>query len=245
MGQVVEQPLQVEKHYHVRINTGGADVNVVGTAEAVIKVERHAGISSFADDRAEGLALIGPHDDNTGIGWHFHQEGEEIRLYRVEGSRNQRFSISLPISSSIDLVEGRRHGKEQNIKNIVGDVRIKNLHATVNLQGIQGSVDVESTSGDVNLVAHEPPKNNVGYDLSSVSGRVRLTLSPSFAADLKLRTVSGSIRSDLPLEFTREYKGSVLRLIGGVRKVDYAINGGGTRVSLETASGIIDIQTQE
>ncbi|MBI9061305.1 MAG: hypothetical protein JEZ14_04920 [Marinilabiliaceae bacterium] len=88
-------------------------------------------------------------------------------------------------------------------------------------------INVNTISGDI---ASWSGLGAIHY--KTISGFIDLSLSNKVKADIRAKTISGDIYSDLDLEFSGPLKNKV---VGA--EVDATLNGGGTEIALETISG--------
>jgi len=98
----------------------------------------------------------------------------------------------------------------------------------ITARGVSGSVKVGTSSGDVRLSLREPLR---GVDATTSSGEIRLQLAEAVACALDMRTSSGTIEVEQPMQM----KNVSRRSVSGV------IRGGRTPVVLHTASGDITV----
>jgi hypothetical protein len=96
------------------------------------------------------------------------------------------------------------------------------------VRGISGTVKVGSTSGDVKLSLRDPLR---GLEAGTSSGGIRIELDPAIACALEMRTSSGELDVQVPMQMRNASRHGVT---GSIR-------GGGTPVSLRTSSGDITV----
>jgi DUF4097 and DUF4098 domain-containing protein YvlB len=87
---------------------------------------------------------------------------------------------------------------------------------------------VETINGNITIVG-----NTAEIRAKSISGYIDLAISPDRKADLKMRTISGTMYSNLELPASRRIK-----QVGG-GSVSAELNNGGKSIDLETISGNI------
>ena len=126
---------------------------------------------------------------------------------------------SLALSSSSGDIRADRAPRGLEVESSSGDVQV---------QAVAGWVRVGTTSGDVRLSLREPLR---GVDATSSSGRIRLALDPTVGCTLDMRTSSGTIDVDQPMQMK-----TISR-----RNVSGVIRGGKAPVVLHTSSGDITI----
>ncbi len=160
------------------------------------------------------------------------------------------------ISSSLSV--GELEGVFK-LKTISGDMQLANLKGPFKLNAVSGeisgsrlagvlelgtvsgkvrltesafpTVDASTVSGELNL---QTPISEGPYQFGSVSGSVRLLVPSDTHCNAELSTVSGSIRSSLPVTATR---------LGHGLKVTQ-IAGGGTMVRLKSVSGNLSFEAE-
>lgn len=92
-------------------------------------------------------------------------------------------------------------------------------------------VNVRTTSGRIHG-EFRLESNRGSIDIHSVSGSVKLIVPDNFEADVDLRSVTGSVDTDLPIKVTSSKRNSLEGTIGD----------GGVSVEIDTTSGSIRIQ---
>lgn len=128
----------------------------------------------------------------------------------------------------VDAVSG-----DLSLSDIVGDVDVQTVSGEIELDGVRSSyVHTETVSGDTRFAGTLDPKGR--YELHSHSGDIRLSIPP-VGASFEVETFSGDIESDYPMTMQP-------RTGGDHKRMEFAINGGGARVSAETFSGDVKIE---
>lgn len=138
-----------------------------------------------------------------------------------------KWTIRVPKGVSVDL---RTVNGGVKLAGLTGDVRARSTNGGVTGEGIQSSnVDAAVTNGGVEIELASVPGASGSIELESVNGGVTLTLPGDSSADITARCVNGGI----------SINGLTLDIIGeqNRRKVEGKLNGGGTRVVLETTNG--------
>jgi hypothetical protein len=156
----------------------------------------------------------------------------EVRAPRLRGASNHEFkwTIKVPKGVAVDLrtVNGGVH-----LNRLEGDVRARSTNGgIVGSDLITSNVDASVTNGGVEINLATAPVGG-SIDLESVNGGVSLTLPPDSKADIDARCVNGGISIDgIEVEMTGEQTR---------RRRAGKLNGGGTRVSMETVNGGVKI----
>ncbi len=92
-------------------------------------------------------------------------------------------------------------------------------------------IDIRTTSGRI-AGDLRFDGNRGSIDIHSVSGAVRLTVPDTFAADVDIRSISGSVDTDFPIQVTSSQRNSLKGTIGE----------GGISVNINTTTGAINIK---
>ncbi len=108
-----------------------------------------------------------------------------------------------------------------NISSISGDVEIDEFIGPLNIKLISGDAEINKISGSLYA--------------KSISGFVDLSLASDQKVDLRMKTVTGEIYTNLEIDFDKY--GNKHGYVGS--KVSGSINGGGTSIELESVSGNI------
>ncbi len=122
------------------------------------------------------------------------------------------------------------------LDDITGAVTGESVSGTLTVNGTLTGLDFESVSGDFAFAGDL--KGDGSYRASTHSGDVRLTLPSNIGATLELQTYSGEVRPGFPITLQPGEEPLNRRN----RRMRFAVNGGGPRISLETFSGDIIIE---
>lgn len=130
-----------------------------------------------------------------------------------------------------------------SVTSVSGDVLVRNARAEVTARSVSGSVTLDgvdgeevgatTVSGDVEFTG--PVREGGRYRFGSVSGDLTLRVDGALNATVSVSTVSGELESDFPVTLTR----------GGrfaSRRFEFTVGGGGTRLTLSTVSGGVQLR---
>jgi hypothetical protein len=109
-----------------------------------------------------------------------------------------------------------------------GDVDVSSSSGTVRVRGVRGALRASTTSGGLHVQGE--PRGD--WDLSASSGGVRIDLPETAGFELDATTSSGSIDVGMPVSL----RSTSRRALRGT------VHGGGSRLTVRTSSGSIDIQ---
>ena len=138
---------------------------------------------------------------------------------------------------------------------LAGDVRVTAVSGDVALTDVTGPLEVETVSGELKLdgvkskaVRTETVSGELEYtgsldadgryEFHSHSGDLRLRVPSNAGASVRVETFSGSVESDFPMTMQPGDHGTGTR----PRRLEFAFNGGGARLTAETFSGDITIE---
>jgi hypothetical protein len=194
--------------------------------------------------RAIGLNPITPWQDNTGLGMHISEDGNEINVIKTTERSYAKYEITVPDWAIIKIEESEWGRGGFRVSGIENDVFIESNSSDISLIGISGSIHSESTSGNMIIELPESGQSK-SHEISSVSGLINLQIEQESGYRFDLSTVSGSIHTDFDLSREIQYKGSTLKRISKPKEVETDFKGGGDLVEVSTVSGFIDINYKE
>lgn len=196
-------------------------------------------------ERAKGLkSLYANGTDNTGLGLEVIVEGSTIKVTKVN-KRDGEYKIKVPKSVSITVEEMSWHGGgDFKISDIDGDVEVQAKTSSVIIRNLSGSVVAHNTSGDIEVIfskvnAEKPTS------ITNVSGEVDVTLPADTKANVKTKSISGEVYTDLEIVLANKKNGEKSKgmdWIGGGFEAKGTLNGGGVEMRLESISGNVYIR---
>jgi DUF4097 and DUF4098 domain-containing protein YvlB len=241
------------------VTTGGAGrVEIHATSErGTLELESSSSRISLGVRNSRGRS-----DDS-----HFEvvvPQGTRVIAQTISGDINvggTRAEVDLhTVSGSIEIADA---GERATIETVSGDivgrglaarVRATTVNGDLELSDVRGDLEAESVSGDVTLdgiaakwvnaetVSGElrfagPIEAGGRYDFTAHSGDIQLDLGGSAGITFDVETFSGEIDSDFPITLT---PGASLQ--GRPRRFEFAVGGGGARVSVKSFSGDIQLE---
>jgi hypothetical protein len=238
--QDFRQTYRLERGGTIIIGNVSGDVKVTGTNSDSVTV---TGTKTGRD-----LDQVSVEDRSTG-------NTVEIRAKYPEHCRNCNasinFQVEVPsgasfrfehISSVSGNVEVASVQGQLNAKSVSGNVVVRNITGPVNAQSVSGEVHVEQVVGSVNA---KSTSGNVSVDISrlegndamefaSVSGNVEVKVPAGLNADAELSVLSGSLKTDFPLQIEERNSGPGRRAHG-------QIGGGERRLKMSSVSGNVSL----
>lgn len=214
----------------LEVSSSSGDVTVTGVREAKVK--------SVSGDVVVHQAT-GPLKASTSSGGVSVADARgELSISTVSGDvqvRQVAGALRASTSSGGISVTGARDSL--SLSTVSGDIEAdaapRGLEAgtssgAVDVRGVTGMVKVGTVSGDVRLSLREPLR---GVEAGTTSGEIRLALDSAVGCSLDMRTTSGTIEVEQPMQM----KNISRRSVSGV------IRGGKTPVVLHTTSGDITV----
>lgn len=149
--------------------------------------------------------------------------------FEVQVPRSGDFAQDISTASGdikVNNVSGRLKFRTASgdvyVSNVAGTVVAATASGEMNVKNVAGSVKASSASGNVNVEIARLDGSEA-LEFSSASGDVRVTLPGDLDADVSLSTVSGSVKTDFPIEVEKSTYGPGSRARGrlgaGLRKV--------------------------
>jgi len=144
-----------------------------------------------------------------------------------------RFDVKVPRSINYDF----RH-----ISSVSGDVDVSGVSGKLHASSVSGNVRVKDVTGSVNASA---VSGNVEVDIdrlegiesmkfSSVSGNVNVNLPSSLDADIQMSSLSGSLKTDFPIEVKE-------RRYGPGRSAQGRVGSGSRTLNVSAVSGSVSL----
>ena len=124
-------------------------------------------------------------------------------------------TIELNLGVGVVIAEGT--SAELDLDVMAADVDLKRTRGAVRIQTASGRVDAKETEGDLHI--------------DTASGSVTLRVPESTGADVDLRTRSGKIHSEVPIDIRGQSRGELRGQIGdGASRITVSTESGGIRI---------------
>jgi hypothetical protein len=116
------------------------------------------------------------------------------------------FKVQVPRSISYNFEGINSVSGEVEIQGVSGDIKAASVSGEVHVKDVSGSVNASSVSGSVEVeIDRLSGKDDMKF--SSVSGSVNVKMPANLDADVEMSTMSGSLKTDFPLEVQKEKYG--------------------------------------
>ncbi len=188
-------------------------------------------------ERAKGLKPIYPGgNDNTGIGLSIDKTGSIVSVTCILPiTRTARYNIKVPDNFSLEIESGCEKSSNISVSGMKNEIDIQSCQG-IDLKNVTGPLVLSTISGDINI-SYGNSTPDKPLSINAISGEIDITLPARTAANLEIKTVAGAFYSDFDFSQTRDN----LKRIGG-NNLDYALNGGGPKISIATVSGNVYIR---
>jgi hypothetical protein len=196
-----------------------------------------SGPSFDAPERASGLNPVYPDGtDNTGIGLEVEKSGKliTVRCLLPLTSRGA-YKMKIPNNLAIVAESGCDRGNSISIQNMKNEIELK-VCSSISLKDVTGPLVLSSVTGSIDI-EYSKVNRDKPVSVNSVSGNIDIRLPAQSPADLELRTVTGNISSDF--DFPAE--DDDMKQIGGQTFI-HALNGGGVKYTIVSATGNINLK---
>ncbi len=240
------------KEYRVRLPNAKEQKVLLLIDQANVKIEGYDGDEvivrapgrSETPERAKGLRPIYySAEDNSGLGLSVVKDGNTLKI--VKASRHHGdFQIRVPRRVTIEYEQVNWMGGDLQITSHTGDLEIKTTIGNIDLKNVSGPVVASTTSGSITVVYGNVEQGKPS-SISNISGLVDVTLPDGTKANLKLKSITGEIYSDLDLKMKGGTGKEDLPRLGGGNTVEGTLNGGGVEINLQTISSDIFVRRQK
>jgi lia operon protein LiaG len=250
---------QAQKHYEkgisnvkkVLIEKIPGKLLIKQSTDNLFRIETDKKPEPVEDDRAEGLKPVTGNYDNTGLGLALIQAGSNVTIsgpnkFEVNGN----YTIYLPpnVEVSVDFANPFS-GESVEITGLSNPIEAKTLFGKIKFSNITGPAVFHSISGDIegsfSTFSQEAPSS-----ITSVSGLIDIALPNATPAEVSLVSVSGKIYTGFDIEREKSEKkddgrAKNLSQISGIgQRTNGNINGGGTRLMIQSISGNIYLRNK-
>lgn len=147
--------------------------------------------------------------------------------------RPARVDYTLTVPATVDLDKIELINGNLELKDVAGELNLSSVNGNIRAENLQGDLDISTVNGDMDLTVLQVDRSNP-VKVSSVNGRIRLTIPSDSDARIKADTVHGRISNDFDLPVNRG------RYVG--RKLSGRIGEGAGRIDLNNVNGTISLR---
>jgi Putative adhesin len=206
--------IKVPASFNLDLDTAGGDVSANGITGSV-KVDTSGGDLTFGQIHGD------LHADTSG-GNIVAKDCDGKTDLDTNGGR-------IEVTGGRGQLKANTSGGNVTVLNRVGDTKVDSSGGKLRLGNISGKLDAETSGGSVSAILPSPVAGNVRLETSG--GSITVLTPPNAALTIDAETSAGGIRSDLPIS----------RLSADEDSLKGTLNGGGTKLTLRSSAGSIEI----
>jgi hypothetical protein len=247
----LEQEQNSTRTYRVKLGNGkdrkiifnlfSSQVTVVGHNSDEVVLEGTG--ASTAPARAEGLKpLYNQQEDNTGMGLSAVKENNTLTITKASRA-NGKYTIKVPKNASIVFKEANWNSSNLTLSDVDGEVELKLNGGNAILNNVSGPIVANSITGNL-TIKFATLEQNKPNAISTISGKVDITLPANTKADFRLKSMQGEIYTDFDMNLKKS-SDSDMQLIGGGSTISGKTNGGGVEISVQSISSDIYIRKKK
>jgi hypothetical protein len=241
-GERVVVPARNTSHprvVHAHVTHGSITVKTYNGKEVIVETRGSGSQRRESERTVDGLKRI----DLPPRGLSVEEEDNVIQI-RAGAMHTVDLVITVPVDTSLHV--GSTHG-DITVDGVKGEVEAGSTHGNISLLNISGTIVASNTNGSIKATMDRvDPGKPISF--STTNGDVDVTLPADFKANLKMRSLRGSIYSDFEMKLTNGQPQTSSGGSEGKFKVQFdrnmygTINGGGVEASFNTLNGKILIR---
>jgi DUF4097 and DUF4098 domain-containing protein YvlB len=144
-----------------------------------------------------------------------------------------RFEVKVPRSISYDFRHIASVSGDVEVSSVTGKLHASSVSGTVRVKDVSGSVSATAVSGNVE-VDIDRLEGTENMKFTSVSGNVNVSLPSSLDAEIQMSSLSGSLKTDFPIEVKE-------RRYGPGRSAQGRVGNGSRTLIVSTVSGGVSL----
>lgn len=179
----------------LKLNLPWADVKVVGTDAAEVTIRSSLGQREEAEKPdADGFRRL-----DTESTYELHEKNNVVTIAPAGDdpswfSPGAEFTVEVPRNTRLSL--RTQLGGDIQVAAIDGEIEVNGMNGDITLDQVSGGVVVNTMNGEVRATFARPPAKAVS--ITSFNGEIDVHLPTETKANLRLRTQTGSIRTNFP-----------------------------------------------
>jgi DUF4097 and DUF4098 domain-containing protein YvlB len=215
-------PLDANGTIHIENVNGSVEIIAWDKDEVALEAEK------TARDQ-EGLSRMHLEIESNNRRLHVKTEYEKKWKFWETMNAQVHYKLKVPAGASLDQIEVVN--SNITVTGIKGEVHLRAVNGSVEAQDLTGPGTFKTVNGTVRITYTRMPGSG-GISLKTVNGSCKLTLPADAAFDLDTDTVNGRVNCEFPITLESS----------GKRELRGAVNGGGTRVTLESVNGGLAVE---
>lgn len=221
--QVHTVPFKSSGARQINISLNNSDVEIIGTNEDSVTITA----SNFVESDKK---LLG----ESATGLNVKVSGKVLDIKKVSESVAS-YVIRVPKKCSLSFQEEFRAPKLIRISNIDGSVVAKSWVSKIILKDIAGPVQASSMASDVS-VEYSSLSQFKQSTIESYGRQVEVILPTDSKVTAHLMVTAGNVESEFDLGSQNQ---ELLKKVGGYRKIEAKLNGGGPSLNISAATIIL------
>ncbi len=203
--------------------------NVNGSVEIVAWDKNEVSLEAEKSARdQEGLARMHLRIDSTNRRLTIKTELEKKWRFWDNMNAQVHYKLMVPTGVALDKIEVVN--ANITVTGVKGPVELEAVNGGIEAEGLSGDGSFETVNGSIRVTYATLPASGK-VSLETVNGSCKLTLPKDAAFDLDADTVNGRINCDFPITLQNS----------GKRELRGPVNGGGTRIALESVNGGLSV----
>lgn len=146
-----------------------------------------------------------------------------------------RFEVQVPRSIKYDFDRVSSVSGNVEVSQVSGRIHATSVSGQVRVHDVSGSVSAKSVSGNVEVEIRRLDGASDDMKFSSVSGNVDVSMPAEIDADVDMSSLSGGIKTDFPIEVTKERYGPRTNARG-------KLGNGSRRLQMSSVSGSLSLR---
>ncbi|HKP11125.1 MAG TPA: DUF4097 family beta strand repeat-containing protein, partial [Blastocatellia bacterium] len=146
-----------------------------------------------------------------------------------------RFEVQVPRSVRYDFDHISSVSGSVEVGNVSGRIHATSVSGQVRVHDVSGSVNAKSVSGNVEVEIRRLEGATDDMKFSSVSGNVDVRMPSEIDADVDMSSLSGGIKTDFPIEVSKERYGPRTSARG-------KLGNGSRRLQMSSVSGSLSLR---
>jgi DUF4097 and DUF4098 domain-containing protein YvlB len=155
---------------------------------------------------------------------------EYEKKWKFWDNMNAQVSYKLMVPAGASLEKIDVVNASIRVSGLKGSVKLDSVNGSIEADGLSGSGDFDTVNGSIK-VAYASLAGRPDIELDTVNGSCTLTLPADAAFQLDAETVNGRVSCDYPITLEKS----------GRHDLRGTVNGGGTRIEMDSVNGGLSI----
>ncbi|MEH6681282.1 MAG: DUF4097 family beta strand repeat-containing protein [Sediminicola sp.] len=191
-------------------------------------------------EKAKGLRLVGDDGtDNTEVGFYVFKDGNDLIIRNLRKMDGGSSEIYLPSNQNISV--NSKGLNDIEITGFSGEIEASaEVTGNITILEATGPITANSNTGNISVTFNKV-NQAAPISISTATGEVDITLPTDTPADLSLQSTMGEIYTNFDLSVPDK---NGLKAVS-TQKINGAINKGGVKINLNSATGNIYLRKKQ